>query len=385
MKLVKEIEDFYRSRQADGAIPLHEPEFDQVDEGYVLDCIQSGWVSSVGKYVTQAENDIQTFVGSAGAVATVNGTAALHLSLLALEVCQGDEVLVPSLTFVATTNAIHYCHAVPHFIDVEEQQLGICPDKLERYLKSVVSIEHGKAVNKHTGRSIKALIYVHLFGFQGDVSRVVDIAHSYGIKVIEDCAESLGTYLPSGKHTGVIGDVSAFSFNGNKIITCGGGGMVVSSDTQILDTVKHLSTTAKQSGEGYFYHDQVGYNYRLPNLNAALLVAQMTHLTKRIQQKQSLFYALKNAISEQRWPCKLMSPITPSCSNHWLLAIRVEASEAQGMLDSLQHAGIMARPLWQLNHTLPMNLDAPKADLSNSEQLVQEVICLPSSAKLAYD
>lgn len=382
MSLATQIERFYRRLQVEGVIPLHEPEFGAEDEALVLDCVRSGWVSSVGQYVSHAENLVAEMVQSNGAVATINGTAALHLALLCTNVQPDDEVLVPALTFVATTNAIHYCAAMPHFLDVETKQLGICPDKLEVYLASTVEIRNGIAINRHTGRVIRSLIYVHIFGSQGKVEEVVRIAHRYNIKVIEDCAESLGSYLRPGLHTGVVGDVGAFSFNGNKIITCGGGGMLVSKHPDYVAKAKHLSTTAKVSEEGFFFHDQVGYNYRLPNLNAALLVSQLKQLSKRVSEKKALFEQIQDIVQSQSWDCDVLSPRLPDLSNHWLIAIKVNPDILDETITKLNASGIGVRPLWELNHTLPMNLSCPKDSLTNSELLTKQVICLPSSAKL---
>lgn len=382
MSLVEQIEHFYRQLQPKGFIPLHEPEFGTEDETLVLDCVRSGWVSSVGQYVSDAEELMTEMVQSSGAVATVNGTAALHLALLCTNVQPDDEVLVPALTFVATTNAIHYCSAVPHFLDVETNQLGVCPEKLEAYLASIVEMRNGIAINVRTGRKIRSLVYVHIFGNQGKIEEVVRIAHSYGIKVVEDCAESLGSYIQVGLHTGVVGDVGGFSFNGNKIITCGGGGMLVSKHTEYVTKAKHLSTTAKVSEDGFFFHDQVGYNYRLPNLNAALLVSQLKQLSNRASDKKALFDRIQLIAQNQNWDCEVLSPRFPSLSNHWLIAIKVNPDILDETIFKLNASGIGVRPLWDLNHTLPMNLNCPKDDLINSESLCKQIICLPSSAKL---
>ncbi|TPE54911.1 LegC family aminotransferase [Maribrevibacterium harenarium] len=383
MSLVEKVVAFYRQRQSDGVIPLHEPQFGSSDLNHVEDCLRSGWVSSVGKYVDQAEKLVAKFTGAAGAVATVNGTSALHLALHTLGVTPGDEVLLPTLTFVATSNAVHYCHAMPHFVDVEASQMGICPNKLATYLSDTAELRDGVCYNRHTKRPIRALVFVHIFGMQGAIAEVVRIARTYHIAVVEDCAESLGTFLANDIHTGLMGDIAAISFNGNKIITCGGGGMLISQDQALLSRAKHLSTTAKLSQEGFFYHDEVGFNYRMPNLNAALLTAQLGQLEERLERKRDLFYQLQHALHTEAWPCELNEPLAPQLSNHWLLSIRVPSDEHAAIISALNVSGIMARPLWDLNHTLPMNQRCPRDTLEVSEMLLDTVICLPSSAQLA--
>ena len=258
-------------------VPLHEPTFNEKELEYVTDCVKSGWVSSVGAYVTRFEEDLAEFVGVKRAVAVVNGTAALHIALKVAGVEANDEVLMPSLTFIATANAVSYCQAVPHFIDVHEDTLGVDPFKLEAYLNEIAEVRDGELFNKQTNCRIKALVPMHTFGHAVHLDELVELAEKYHLVLVEDAAESLGTYY-KGKHTGSFGKVNAMSFNGNKIITTGGGGAILTDDEALADYAKHLTTTAKVSHKWEYVHDEIGYNYRMPNINAALVVHSLKKL-----------------------------------------------------------------------------------------------------------
>lgn len=381
MTIASALIDFYRERVPEGGIALHEPQILDSDKAHVMACLDSGWVSSVGGYISKAEQLFCQYTGADDAVAVVNGTAALHLALLGVGVEPDEEVLTPSLTFVATTNAIHYCGAAPHFVDVDEQTLSICPIKLAAYLASEFDQTDQGLFNPRTGKRLSALVVVHIFGIPAKLEEICAVASQFGLKVVEDCAESLGSWYRE-THTGLVGDVGAFSFNGNKIVTSGGGGMIISRHPEYTKRLRHLSTTAKSSQEGFFFHDEVGFNYRMPNLNAALLYGQLERLPDYLDAKQALTDDLAKLVAN--FPeAELVKPQIGSVSNNWLVSIKVPPEQQSDVIERLNANGIFARPLWQLNHTLPMYQACPKADLATSELLVRSVISLPSSPFLS--
>lgn len=362
--------------------PLHEPLFVGNELKYVSDCINTGWVSSVGAYVDRFEKDLAAYLGVKRVIAAVNGTAALHLCLEALGVGEGDEVLMPTLTFVATANAISYTGATPHFCDSESETLGICPQKLDDYLANIsASNDKAECINKKTGKRIAAIIPMHVFGHPVKLDELIAVAKKYNIAVVEDAAESLGSSY-RGKMTGGIGLMGAISFNGNKIITTGGGGAIATNDEELANRLKHLSTTAKTSKEGYFFHDQVGYNYRMPNINAALGCAQLEKLPEYLKTKRKIAELYKSAFSKLDG-IKLIEEPKDSTSNYWLCSAILDSGDnLNSLLEETNKQGIMTRPLWNLMHTLPMHQACPRMDLSVAEDLVQRVVSLPSSVNL---
>lgn len=263
---------------------LHQPSFFGSEWDYVKDCLDSGWVSSAGPYVDRFENELAERVGVRNAIAVVNGTLALHTCLQLAGVKANDEVMLPSLTFVATANAVAYLHAVPHFVDSEEATLGVDPKSLRRHLEKIAVMKHGECFNQVTGRRVKAVLGVHVFGHPFKADQVRDLCEEYGMALIEDAAESLGSYY-QGKHTGSFGLLSALSFNGNKILTTGGGGAVLTNDDALAKRAKHITTTAKRAHPWEFFHDEIGYNYRMPNINASLGCAQLECLDDFLQKK----------------------------------------------------------------------------------------------------
>lgn len=362
---------------------LHEPDLSGNELAYVTECIVTGWVSSVGKFVDKFERDLAAYVGVPKSVAVVNGTAALHLALLLMEVKADEEVLTPALTFVATTNAISYIGAIPHFIDSGEADLSVCPKALSEYLKTIVDIKEGRSVNKKTGRVISALIVMHALGNPANMSSLKSIANQYNLKLIEDAAEGMGSYI-DGQHLGTIGDIGIFSFNGNKIMTTGSGGALVSHDEELMKKAKHLSTTAKASSDGFFYHDQVGFNYRLANINAALGVAQLERLNDFLKYKKLIADYYKNYFSHID-SVKFLVPQFGGVSNFWLCAIQlkgIQIQELNAIITQAHNQGIMLRPLWQLNNELPMYNACPCAPLPHAKRYLGSVLCLPSSAAL---
>lgn len=364
-------------------IPLSEPSFQGNEWLYVKDCLDSTFVSSVGKYVDRFETELADYTGVKRAVAVVNGTAALHIALKIVGVLENDEVLIPSLTFVATANAVTYCNAIPHFVDSEERTLGLDPFKLKDYLKEITIIKSGQCFNKTTGRRIKAVVPMHTFGHSVDMDPLVEICQSYNLELVEDAAESLGS-LYKGKHTGSFGQASALSFNGNKIITTGGGGAILTNDGKLADYAKHLTTTAKAPHKWEYVHDEVGYNYRMPNLNAALGCAQLEQLPAFIKEKRRLTTQYLEALKEVEG-VKLFQEPEFSLSNYWLQTLIIEnthSDKRDDILTYLNNHGMMTRPIWKPLHRLGMYITCPKMDLSVIESLEKRIINIPSSATL---
>lgn len=364
--------------------PLHAPEFRGQEWDYVKDCLDTGWVSSVGRYVDRIERDLEAFTGINHAVAVSNGTAALEVCFRLAEVESGDEVLVPTLTFIATVNAITYRGAVPHFVDSETRTLGVDPARLDAHLEAVARIEDGVCVNTLTGRPIRALVVMHVFGHPCDIDALVELAARWKLVLVEDAAEALGSCW-KGRHLGGFGQLSALSFNGNKIVTTGGGGAVLTDDPELARRAKHLTTTAKVPHRWAFDHDEIGWNYRMPNLNAALGCAQLERLPDMIARKAELAGRYVRAFDGVDG-VRLMTPQDGASVNHWLNALildRPDRAMRDRLLGVLNDAGYLARPLWTLMHRLPMYVDCPRADLSVAEGLEDRVINLPSSAALA--
>jgi perosamine synthetase len=368
----------------DGMIALHEPEFAGNEWEYVKECIDTGWVSSVGSYVNRIEADLVAFTGVAHAIATANGTAALHICMLLAGVEPGDEVLLPTLTFIATANAVSYSGGVPHFVDSEERTLGVDADRLEAHLHEIAEIRDGHCVNRATGATIRALVVMHAFGHPADLDALAALCDRWKIVLVEDAAESLGSYY-HGQHTGHVGRVAALSFNGNKVMTTGGGGAILTNDPEMASRAKHLTTTARVPHRWNFIHDEIGYNYRLPNLNAALGCAQLERVPGMIDRKRRLAGRYAAAFAEVPGVRFLAEP--ENChSNYWLNTIVLDpenAGEHEAVLEVLNDSNYMSRPVWTLMHRLPMYADCPRADLSIAEGLAGRVINLPSSPKLA--
>ena len=363
-------------------IGLHEPAFSEREKALVLDCLESGWVSSVGQYVDRFEHDLADYTQIPHAIATVNGTAALHTCLVLANVVAGDEVLLPALTFIGSANPVSYLGAVPHFVDCETHTLGVDPTALAHYLDDIAELRGKICYNRHTNRPIRALIVVHVLGHPARMAALSDIAKQYHLVLIEDAAESLGSWR-DGHHTGNWGQLTALSFNGNKIITCGGGGAVLTHDAELAQRAKHLTTTAKQPHPWMFEHDSVGYNYRLPNLNAALGCAQLEQLPQRLVQKRRLadHYASAFAgLSTVR-----LHPEPDDCqSNYWLnLLLLPDASARDDLLSAANAEKILLRPFWTPLNQQPMFVDNPRMPLTNTKTLFERGVCLPSSATLS--
>lgn len=364
-------------------ISLHEPSFQGKENEYVKECIDTAWVSSVGKFVDRFEQQLADYIGAKRAIAVVNGTAALHICLKLVGVKQQDEVLIPTLTFVATANAVAYCGAIPHFVDSEERTLGLDPRKLSDYLDSIAEVRSAECFNKKTGRRIKAVVPMHTFGHPVDMDPLVKLCDRYCLDLVEDAAESLGS-LYKGKHTGNWGKLAALSFNGNKIITTGGGGAILTNDESLADTAKHLTTTARVPHRWEIGHDIVGYNYRLPNLNAALGCAQMEQLPVFVQRKRALAARYQQAFQGVKGVRFFTEPDFAQ-SNYWLNTLLLDkenAIELDNILEMTNSNGIMTRPAWRLMHRLPMHRDCPRMDLVVAEDLEARLLNIPSSAFL---
>jgi perosamine synthetase len=379
--MFKEVADFIRKQfDTKDFIPLHAPVFKGNEKKYVAEAIDSTYVSSVGKFVNSFEEMICDYTKAKYAVATVNGTAALHLALIVNEVKAGDFVITQPLSFIATCNAIKYQGAEPLFIDIDRATLSLSAEKLKIFLRENTYQENKECFHKTTHRRIKACIPMHTFGQPAEIDVITEICKANNIILIEDAAESLGT-IYKGKHTGTFGDCGTYSFNGNKTITCGGGGMIVTNNEQIAKHAKHLSTQAKVAHSWYFIHDEIGYNYRLPNINAALACAQMEQLEKIIASKRSLANAYKNFFSST--PYKFISEKAETRSNYWLNAILLnDENERDAFLTYTNDNNIMTRPSWKLMSKLAMFKNAPCDKLDDAEWIEERLVNIPSSPVL---
>ncbi|MFI8603723.1 LegC family aminotransferase [Cellulophaga baltica] len=361
-------------------IPLHAPIFFGNEKKYLNECIDSTFVSSVGKFVDKFESDVAKFTGAKHAIATTNGTAALHIGLLMAGVTKEDEVITQPLTFIATCNAISYIGAHSIFIDVDKETLGLSAEKLEHFLINNTQIINGDCINKLTKRKIKAVVPMHTFGFATKIDDIVSVCNKFNITVVEDAAESLGSYY-KGKHTGRYGLVGAFSFNGNKTITTGGGGMLITDDDLIAKKAKHITTTAKIPHKWEYEHDMIAYNYRLPNINAALGCAQMENLPRILDNKNKLAKKYIEFFKEK--PINYLQGPKDTKPNYWLNAILLEDLEERNLfLEETNKKGVMTRPIWKLMNTLNMFKYAQTGNLENSQWFEQRVVNIPSSVIL---
>ncbi|HOY67573.1 MAG TPA: LegC family aminotransferase [Candidatus Ozemobacteraceae bacterium] len=367
-----------------GAQPLHEPEFAGREWEYVKDCLDTGWVSSVGNYVDRFEAMLAEFTGAKRVIATVNGTAALHVCLLLAGVEEGDEVIIPDLTFVATANAVAYCRATPLLADVEEQTLGLAPAPLATWLADNTRIETDRCIDRHTGRRIRAVVPMHTFGHPVDLDPLVGLCNEYHLVLIEDAAESLGSYY-KGRHTGRFGRLAALSFNGNKTVTTGGGGAIMTDDEELGRLANHLTTTARQPHRWEFFHDMTAYNYRLPNLNAALGCAQLERLPDFLRRKRALAEAYHRAFAGVTGAAIFREPEFAR-SNYWLNVLLLDEEQAMhrdALLEATNACGIGTRPAWTLMHRLPMYAACPRLPTPVAESLARRLVNLPSSPRLA--
>ena len=372
--IINLIQEIYKTNDF---IPLHAPTFNGNELNYTSDTIKSTYVSSVGKYVDRFESDIQSYTNSPRAVATTSGTAALDVSMHILGIKPGDYVITQALTFVATCNVIHHRGAEPILLDISNKSLSLCPIALEQFLEQRAIVKEDNTYLKENNKRIAAVVPMHTFGHPAELDEILEVCKKWKLPLIEDAAESLGSFY-KGKHTGTIGDLGAISFNGNKIITTGGGGMVLCSSKNLGTKVKHITTTAKVSHPFEFFHDEPGHNYRLPNINAALGCAQMESLDNFLQKKRSLANIYKEFFSET--DCKFVCEPEYAKSNYWLNAIICPDKKFRDkLLKNTNNSGVMTRPVWKLMHKLPMFKNVIRDSLKNSEWIEKRLVNLPSS------
>lgn len=361
-------------------VPLHAPVFQGNEKKYVDDCIDSTFVSSVGQYVNKFEEMMCEYTKAKYAIATTNGTSALHMALMLVGVERDTEVLSQALTFVATANAISYIGARPVFVDSGVENMGMCPKSLEAFLSEYAEIHDTYSINKKTGKRFSACVPMHVFGHPVDIDKILKICKQYKVPLVEDAAESLGSFY-HGEHTGLKGDVGILSFNGNKIVTCGGGGMIITNNELLAKRAKHLTTTAKQPHKWEFYHDEVGYNYRLPNLNAAMACAQMETLPGFVANKRQTAEAYKKFFAGTA--IRFVEEPKNTQSNYWLNAVMFENREIRDeFLEFSNNNGVMTRPIWKLMTDLPAFASSMKTDLINAQRYVDTVVNLPSSVRM---
>lgn len=358
-------------------IPLHAPYFGGNEKKYLIDTIDSTFVSSVGAYVNKFEEMMCEITGAKYAIATTNGTVALQLALTACGVGKEDEVITQPLTFVATANAIAHAGATPVFIDVDKDTMGLSSEALKWFLSKFAEYKNGDTYNKTTGKKIAACIPMHTFGFPARIKELKTICDEYNIILIEDAAESLGSYV-DGKHTGTFGTMGTFSFNGNKTVTCGGGGAIVTNNEKLANHAKHLSTTAKVPHAWEFVHDHIGYNYRMPNLNAAVACAQLEQLDDILDNKRELSHRYKDFFSNL--DISFVEEMAETKANYWLNCVVLpDLNERNKFLEETNGSKVMTRPIWKLMNKLPMYSSCYADDLTNSEWLEDRVVNIPSS------
>ena len=380
--IVEFIRNHYNAKDGE-KVMLHAPTFAGNEKKYLNECIDTTFVSSVGQFVDRFERDMEAFTGAKRAVVCVSGTNALHMSMLLVGVRQDDEVLTQALTFIATCNAISYIGAHPVFIDVDLDTMGMSPIALEKWLDRNAEIrKDGQCYNVHTGRRIKACVPMHTFGHPVRLDEISDICKQWNIELVEDAAESIGS-LYKGKHTGTFGRVGAISFNGNKTITTGGGGMMLFQDEGLGAFAKHITTQAKLPHRWEFVHDHIGYNYRMPNINAALGCAQLEQIDRFLESKRATAQVYIDYFASEPNGIKVMKEPDGTRSNYWLNAILLPNKEEQ--LKFLEHTndnGVMTRPIWELMNRLVMFKDAQNDGLENSQWLADRIVNIPSSVKL---
>ena len=378
--LADQVIEAIRSVVGPGTVALHEPSFNGNEIAYLTECINSTYVSSVGKFVDRFEKELAEYTGAKYVVAVVNGTAALHIALKLAGVLPGDEVLIPALTFVATANSVIYCNATPHFVDSEELTLGIDSTKLREYLKANTEQVSNKCININTGKVIRAIVPMHTFGHPSDLEGLLSVAHDFNIAMVEDAAEALGSYY-GGQHVGTFGKLGTLSFNGNKTITTGGGGAIVTDDESIARHAKHLVNTAKLPHAWEFNHNEVGFNYRMPNLNAALGCAQLEQLPAKLNFKRELFNKYQRAFEEVE-EINLFAEPVKSKSNYWLQTLLLKKgdfSKRDSILASTNAAGLMTRPAWMLINKLEPFKIYQSMELNCALSLEKRIINIPSS------
>jgi aminotransferase in exopolysaccharide biosynthesis len=377
-KIVSFIKSLYPT---ENPVPLHAPRFSGNEKKYLIDCIDTTYVSYVGQYVSRFEDEVRQLTGARYAIAVSTGTAALHVALLLAEVAPGDEVITQPLTFIATANAISYCSAQPVFVDVERATLGLDPEKLNDFLlNNGILKSDGRCYNKKTGRKIAACVPMHTFGHPVRIDEIIEICQKYNIPVIEDAAEALGSFY-KGQHAGTFGELGILSFNGNKPVTTGGGGMIITNDEAIAAKAKHLTTTAKKQHPWEFFHDEVGYNYRMPNINAAVGCAQMECFAEVLENKRATAQMYNQFFQEIGIP--FITEPAHALSNYWLNTIVLkDRQEREQFLAYSREKGIQTRPVWTLMTHLPMYSHCQCASIETAQWLEDRLVNIPSSVRI---
>jgi aminotransferase in exopolysaccharide biosynthesis len=361
-------------------ILLHCPEFLGNEKKYLAECIDTKYVSYIGRFVVDMENRIKEITGAGYAVAMVNGTSALHMLLLAVGIEAGDEVITQSLSFAATSAAIVHAQGTPVFVDVERSTLGMSPESLNGFLEEYAEITDGKCFNGKTGKRIKAVIPMHTFGHPARMDEIQKICDKYSLPLIEDAAESLGSFY-KGRHTGTFGKAAILSFNGNKLVTTGGGGMVITDDEAIADRIRYISTTAKRPHRWEFYHDEVGYNLRMPSLNAAIGLAQLEYFDRILKNKRETAQAYQQFFHSI--DIRFITEPDNSKSNYWLNAVLFDnRKQRDKFLEYSNDNGVQSRPAWVLLHTLPPYRHCQHTETPNAEYIVDRLVNIPSSVRI---
>lgn len=380
--IVRFIREHYEAKDGE-TVMLHAPTFAGNEKKYLNECIDTTFVSSVGQFVDRFERDMEAFTGAKKAVVCVSGTNALHMAMMLAGVERDDEVLTQALTFIATCNAISYIGAHPVFIDVDIDTMGLSPKAMKAWIEENAEVsDDGQCYNKTTGRRIKACVPMHTFGHPARIKEIADLCRKWNIELVEDAAESIGSYV-DGQHTGTFGKVGAISFNGNKTITTGGGGMLLFQDVELGKYAKHITTQAKVPHRWEFVHDHIGYNYRMPNINAALGCAQLEQIDKFVESKRATAQAYIDYFKDEPYGIKFMKEPEGTKSNYWLNAIMLPDKEAQlAFLEYTNDNGVMTRPIWELMNRLVMFRDAQHDELRNTIYLADRIVNIPSSVKL---
>ncbi len=380
MESIQNMVSFVREHfNSDKFIPLHEPRFRGNEKKYLAETIDSTFVSSVGAFVDQFENMMQDITGATKSVAVVNGTASLQVALRLAGVKKDEEVITQALTFIATVNAIAYNNAVPVFVDVDLDTMGLSPKALENFLEEFGELREDGCYNKSTERRIAACMPMHTFGFPVHLDELIAVCNKWQIPLVEDAAESLGSFY-KGKHTGTLGLISGFSFNGNKVVTSGGGGAIITNDIELGTQAKYLTTTAKRPHPYEFFHDEMGYNFRMPNLNAALACAQLESLNVFLEDKRIL--ANKYAEFFKDSGIKFRQEIAETKANYWLMCVELNnKAERDEFLKNTNDLGVMTRPIWNLMYRLPMYAHCQRDAQTNAEFLEERIVNIPSSAR----
>ena len=379
----KELIQIFKSNFRFKSLNLHEPDLNVDEVKFLKKCIFTNEVSAAGKFVSKFENEISKLTKSKHVIATNSGTSALHIACILAGLKEQEEVIIPSFTFVAAANAVMYCSAIPHFVDIEEQSFGIDPEKLRRYLSEITIVKKGICINKLSGRKIRAIIPVHIFGHPIKIEEIIDVASEFNLLVIEDAAEAIGSYYKS-THVGKFGNIGILSFNGNKTITCGAGGAILTEDKLLADQARHLISTAKKSNSYNYIHDRLGFNYRMPNINAAIGYSQIKRIKKILKNKRKLFFLYSKIFRKQQY-FKLLSEPTHCRSNYWLQTILIDKKFSHlttQIINDLNKVNIHIRPGWELMTNLKYFNACPRMETSIAKEVSKRIINIPSSSFL---